>query len=317
MKSNEYLVQIVIAGKAHPKKISPEKASSREIVQLSRDVDLWKYIVFVEDYDMKVARELVQGVGSLAQHSAPGRVESPRAHERHEGGHERCAESFGVLDGWFDEAYEISGGWAIGDREAYSEEQDAIHASNIYYLLEREIVPLFYSQSEGSASSEWARRMKDSMMNLTPRYDARRMVSDYAKQLYDPAHLNWERTRTNDFAGARERSSWNLRVREIWPTVNFVSLGSAPSGPVVSGRPANVRASLRLGGLKPEDLRVECVIGRIGSSGGLEETEVVVLPSTSVEGDVAVYERDIVPAQTGNFCSDMRCASARIITMTR
>jgi glycogen phosphorylase len=106
-------VQIVIAGKAHPKD-QPGKSFIREIVQLSRDPDLWKHIVFVEDYDMKVARELVQGVDLW--------LNNPRR------GEEACGTSgmkaamngvlnLSVLDGWFDEAYEISGGWAIGDRE--------------------------------------------------------------------------------------------------------------------------------------------------------------------------------------------------------
>jgi glycogen phosphorylase len=294
---HERPVQIVIAGKAHPKD-QPGKSFIREIVQLSRDADLWKHIVFVEDYDMKVARELVQGVDLW--------LNTPRR------GEEACGTSgmkaamngvlnLSVLDGWFDEAYEISGGWAIGDREDYSEDQDAIHASNIYYLLEREIVPMFYANSEAGVSSEWVKRMKTSMMNLTPAFDARRMVHDYTTQLYSPAHNHWKQMRENDFEDARKRSKWNALVREIWPQVTFIDLGPAPAGPVTSGRPIEVRAALQLAGLKPEDLRVECVIGRIGASGGLEETEVVLLPNKSVEGDVAVFERQIVPAQTGRL----------------
>ena len=164
--NRERPVQIVIAGKAHPKD-QPGKAFIREIVQLSRDPDLWKHIVFVEDYDMKVARELVQGVDLW--------LNNPRR------GEEACGTSgmkaamngvlnLSVLDGWFDEAYEISGGWAIGDREDYSEDQDDIHASNIYYLLESEIVPLFYAQSEGGLSSDWVSRMKECMTNLSPAF---------------------------------------------------------------------------------------------------------------------------------------------------
>jgi starch phosphorylase len=294
---HERPVQIIIAGKAHPKD-QPGKSFIREIVQLSRDIDLWKHIVFVEDYDMKVARELVQGVDLW--------LNTPRR------GEEACGTSgmkaamngvlnLSILDGWFDEAYEISGGWAIGDREDYSEDQDAIHASNIYYLLEREIVPLFYASSEGGVSSEWVKRMKTSMTNLTPAFDARRMVHDYTTQLYEPAHAHWDQVQENDFQAARERSKWNARVRDIWPQVNFLDLGPAPPGPVMSGRPIGVRAALKLAGLSAGDLRVECVIGRIGSSGGLEETEVVLLPNTSVEGDVAVFERQIVPAQTGRL----------------
>jgi len=290
-------VQIVIAGKAHPKD-QPGKAFIREIVQLSRDPDLWKHIVFVEDYDMKVARELVQGVDLW--------LNNPRR------GEEACGTSgmkaamngvlnLSVLDGWFDEAYEMSGGWAIGDREDYTEDQDDIHASNIYYLLESEIVPLFYAQAESGLSSDWVKRMKECMINLSPRFDARRMVHEYTQQLYDPANRNWTEMAACAFAGARERALWNARIREIWPQVNFVDMGPAPNGPVMSGRPVSVRTAIRIPGLEPNDVRVECVIGRIGSSGGLEETEVVVLSNKSKEGDIAIYEQDVIPAKTGRL----------------
>jgi starch phosphorylase len=295
--NRERPVQIVIAGKAHPKD-QPGKAFIREIVQLSRDPELWKRIVFVEDYDMKVARELVQGVDLW--------LNTPRR------GEEACGTSgmkaamngvlnLSVLDGWFDEAYEISGGWAIGDREEYSEEQDAIHASNIYYLLESEIVPMYFAQAEGAVASEWARRMKECMVNLTPRFDARRMVHEYTERLYDPAHANWQKLAAGGFAEARERARWNAQVQRIWSQVNFVDPGTAPTGPVMSGKPILVRTALYLAGLQPTDVRVECVLGRIGVSGGLEETEVLVLPYTESSGETAIFEREIVPSQTGRL----------------
>ena len=151
-------VEIVVAGKAHPKD-QPGKAFIREIVQLSRDTELWKHLVFLEDYDMKVGRELVQGVDLW--------LNTPRR------GEEACGTSgmkaavngmlnLSILDGWFDEAYENSGGWAIGEREAYSEDQDALHASAIYYLLETEIVPMYYERRE-QTPREWVRRMKQSL----------------------------------------------------------------------------------------------------------------------------------------------------------
>ena len=178
-------VQIVIAGKAHPKD-QPGKSYIREIVQLSRDPDLWKHVVFVEDYDMKVAREMVQGVDLW--------LNNPRR------GEEACGTSgmkaaingvlnLSILDGWFDEAYEISGGWAIGDREPYSEDQDALHASAIYYLLENEIVPMFYERRE-QTPREWMRRVKQSLTYISPGFDCRRMVREYMTELYEPAHTS-------------------------------------------------------------------------------------------------------------------------------
>ena len=160
---------------------------------------------------------------------------------------------------------------------------------------------MFYANSDGGVSSEWVKRDEDQHDEPDAAFDARRMVYDYTTHLYDPAHRHWEQVRENNFENARQRSRWNARVREIWPQVSFVDLGPAPTGPVTSGRPVEVRAALQMAGLKPDDLRVECVIGRIGSSGGLEETEVVLLPNKSVDGDVAVFERQIIPAQTGRL----------------
>jgi starch phosphorylase len=143
--------------------------------------------------------------------------------------------------------------------------------------------------------------MKDCMVNLTPRFDARRMVHEYNENLYTPAHKAWKEIAAGGFAAARERAQWNARIREIWPQVAFEEMGPAPVGPIMSGRPVSVRTAIRLPGLKPNDVRVECVIGRIGASGGLEETEVVVLPNQEMNGDIAVFGKDVVPAQTGRL----------------
>jgi starch phosphorylase len=201
-------VQIVIAGKAHPRD-NEGKNFIRDIVQLSRDRDLWKHVVFIEDYDMKVAREMVQGVDLW--------LNTPKR------GQEACGTSgmkagmngvlnLSILDGWFDEAYEVSGGWAIGDREQYTDEQDGLHASEIYYLLENEIVPLFYERRE-QTPREWLKRVKQSLMGLTPQFDSRRMVAEYAREFYDPAHADAVRLSANDYQEARAEAAWNERVK--------------------------------------------------------------------------------------------------------
>ena len=295
--NRERPVQIIIAGKAHPKD-QPGKTFIREIVALSRDPELWKHVVFVEDYDMKVGREMVQGVDVW--------LNNPKR------GEEACGTSgmkaamngvlnLSILDGWFDEIYEESGGWAIGDRLPYTDEQDGLHASEIYYLLENEIVPMFYDRREHGSAAEWMRRVKQCIMNITPRYDARRMVLDYQTQLYDPAHRAFVETRARDFALARQRALWNTRIRQVWDRVNFVEIGSAPIGAVTSGRSVPVRAAVEMAGLAPDDLRVEAVVGRVGTSGGLEETEVIVLPPTEQVDSVTVFAKEVVPQQTGRL----------------
>src|SRR5689334_17316445 len=271
--NKEMPVQLVIAGKAHPKD-HPGKGFIREVVQFSRDPEVWKHVVFVEDYDMKVGRELVQGVDIW--------LNNPRR------GEEACGTSgmkaaingvsnLSILDGWFDEAYENAGGWAIGDRDAYSEDQDELHASAIYYLLENEIVPMFYERRE-QTPREWMRRVKQSLTYITPTFDCRRMVREYMSELYEPAHTQHVRMLRGDYGLLKEKARWNAKIREVWDRVRFVDPGAGPSATVTSGKPVPVRAAIELAGLQPGDVRVEMVMGRIDSNGHLEETEVMVLP---------------------------------------
>jgi starch phosphorylase len=289
-------VQIVIAGKAHPKD-QPGKTYIREVVLLSRDPELWKHVVFVEDYDMKVGRELVQGVDVW--------LNNPRR------GEEACGTSgmkaaingvlnLSILDGWYDEAYETSGGWAIGERETYSDDQDALHASAIYSLLENEIVPMFYERRE-QTPREWMRRVKQSLTCISPAFDCRRMVHEYMTELYEPAHSSHLRMRKADFTLSREKTRWNARVREVWDRVRFVDAGPGPTGSLVSGRAVSLRAAIDLAGLAPNDVRAEVVIGRVDSNGYLEETEVMVLPFVEQEGPVAVFAKDLIPERTGRL----------------
>jgi glycogen phosphorylase len=289
-------VQIVIAGKAHPKD-QPGKSFIREIVQLSRDPELWKHLVFLEDYDMRVAREMVQGVDVW--------LNNPRR------GEEACGTSgmkagmngvlnLSILDGWYDEAYEHGGGWAIGEREPYSDDQDSLHASAIYSLLENEIVPMFYEQRD-QTPREWMRRVKQSLTYISPAFDCRRMVREYMTELYDPANEGYRKTRDSNYELARERARWNARVREVWDRVRFVEAGPGPGGSVTSGIPVPVRAAIDLAGLQPSDVRVEAVIGRVDANGHLEDTEVMVLPIVDQSGSVAMFARDIIPDRTGRL----------------
>ena len=295
-------VQIVIAGKAHPKD-HPGKMLIREIVQLSRDPELANHIVFVEDYSLVVGREMVQGVDLW--------LNNPRR------GEEACGTSgmkagingvlsLSILDGWWDEAYEYSGGWAIGDREPYSEDQDEIHARAIYSILENEIVPMFYQGRTENVPEEWMRRVKQCLMYISPQFNCQRMLSEYMSQLYEPAHRGYSEMRRDSFAAARERDQWQQEVQKAWGGINFVEIGPGPDSSVVSGSAIPVRAAVRLSGLKPEDVRVEAVLGRVGPTGDLEDTQVMTLPAVDRSGDVVVFGRDFVPHQTGRLGYSVR-----------
>jgi starch phosphorylase len=295
-------VQIVIAGKAHPKD-HPGKMFIREIVQLSRDPELANHLVFVEDYSIQVGRELVQGVDLW--------LNNPRR------GEEACGTSgmkaaingvlnLSILDGWYDEAYEQSGGWAIGDRESYSEDQDEIHARAIYSILENEIIPMYYQGRNDEVPEEWVRRMKQSLMYVTPNFACQRMVNEYKTQLYEPAHRAYSEVKRDNFRSARERARWNQEVQRAWGEIRFVEIGPGPDASVISGDPIPLRAAVELGGLKPQDVRVEAVVGRIGVNGQLEETQVMTLPAADQQGSVVVFAREFVPHLTGRLGYSLR-----------
>jgi starch phosphorylase len=302
LTNRERPVQIVIAGKAHPKDL-PGKTLIREIVQLSRNPELSKHIVFAEDYSIEVAREMVQGVDLW--------MNTPRR------GEEACGTSgmkagingvlnLSILDGWFDEAFEISGGWAIGDREPYSDDQDEVHARAIYSILENEIVPMYYQDREEGVPVDWVRRMKQSLIHLSPQFNCQRMVGEYMAQLYEPAHQAYLEVSRDRFDPARARARWNEEVEKVWDNVSFLEVGPGPDVSVLTGRPIPMRAVVNLAGLTPKDVRVEAVIGRVGVNGNLEETQVMSLPSVEQQGNSYVFLREFVPHQTGRLGYSLR-----------
>ena len=304
LNNTDMPVQIVIAGKAHPKD-HPGKALIREIYNLSRDPDFSKRLIFVEDYGIQVAREMVQGVDLW--------LNNPRR------GEEACGTSgmkasmngvlnFSVLDGWFDEAFEASGGWAIGDRAPYSEDQDDIHASAIYSTLENEILPLYYENrgSDQEIPAEWVRRMKTSIANITPWFSCGRMVGDYMADLYQPAHKLWRTISDKDFAAARQKTVWDSRMGATWDKIRFVEHGEGPGDQVMSGSAIPLKATVDLAGLSPAEIRVEAVIGQVGVNGQLQSTYTVALEPVEEKGSSIVFANQFTVQQTGRFGYSIR-----------
>jgi starch phosphorylase len=303
--NNRMPVQLLIAGKAHPKDV-PGKTLIREIYQLSRDPEFANRLIFVEDYSIAVARELVHGVDIW--------LNNPRR------GEEACGTSgmkagmngvlnVSILDGWYDESYEVSGGWAIGDREAYRDDQDEIHASSILSLLEGEIIPLYYSARADEVPHEWVKRMKQSIQALTPQYDARRMLDDYERLLYTPAHNLRAQTRSENFTRSRNVTAWDHRVRAAWDKVKFVQLSGSPDTSVLSGSLMPLEALVNLAGLTPADVQVEVVIGAVDPDGFLRPTEVVPLPFVEQRGAAHLFACRYAPHQTGRLGCAFRISS--------
>lgn len=295
-------VQIIIAGKAHPKD-HPGKTLIREIVQLSRDPELAQHLVFVEDYSLQVAREMVQGVDLW--------LNNPRR------GEEACGTSgmkaaingvpnLSILDGWWDEAYEPGLGFALGDRDIYEPGQDEFHASGIYSILENEILPMFYQRGDDGLPVEWMERVKSCIQKISPQFNAQRMIREYMHRLYEPAFEASRLFSADQYRFARQKAGWTKQVEAAWHNLKFTDLGPRPDSLLTSGQALQFRVGVELAGLDPQDIRVEALVGSVGPDGGLAGAQVIELKPTERKASSCVYSCDYTPRLTGRLGYGLR-----------
>ena len=269
-------VQLVFAGKAHPQD-KGGKELIRSIVRASRDPGLRGKVVFLEDYDMRIARALVSGVDVW--------LNTPRRPLEASGTSGMKAAANGalnlsVLDGWWAEAWADHGkdvGWAIGHGEEYGDDAgDRVEAEILYDLLEREVVPLFFQRdAQSKLPRAWIKRMKSSISKLVPTYNTHRMVREYAEAFYVPSIRLTHQMMEGDLKGAKELVAWKHRVRDAWPDVAIRELLMQSPEELSVGEVAKVLAVVHLGKLTPEDVAVELYHGPTSGGHELGRGEVV------------------------------------------
>ncbi len=263
LTNRERPVQVIISGKAHPKD-NPAKELIRQLIHLTRENGLAN-VVFIEDYDMNVARYLLQGADLWLNTPVLMREASGTS------GMKASANgvlNLSVLDGWWAEAYHPDIGWAIGRGEVYEDRnyQDEVESNALYDLLEKDIVPLFYNRASDGLPRAWIRRMKDAMRAVVPMTNTNRMVIEYTERLYQLAERRFERLSADGFARARVLNAWKANLYRHWHEVEVVGVETDARGDLPVGAELEVRASVRLGHLTPEDVSVETYAGALDPS---------------------------------------------------
>ncbi|MFK7743242.1 MAG: alpha-glucan family phosphorylase, partial [Planctomycetota bacterium] len=265
-------VRIVVSGKAHPKDQRGQDIM-KSIVQLARSPEFVGRVFFVEDYDMAVARALVQGVDVW--------VNTPTRMEEASGTSGMKAAANGVLnlsiaDGWWPEAYDGRNGWQIGGERIYGDQdlQDQSDATALYRLLEEELVPLFFTrggdgETEDAAESAgresdvplgWTQRMAHCLASVPPQFSTDRMVSDYVDKAYRPLASAYFVQQAEQKAPARERAREFARIQADFAKVRIVSASTVELANFKVGQHLDVRLDVDLGKLSPEDVVVELVV---------------------------------------------------------
>ena len=242
-------VQLVLAGKAHPED-TDGKRMVQEWIEFAQHPKVRRRVVFLEDYDITLAQQLVQGVDVW--------INTPRRPW------EACGTSgmkvlvngglnLSTLDGWWEEAYAPGLGWAIGDRQYATEaEQDRHDAEELYALLEREVVPAFYGRDPAGVPRAWVTMMGRSMTELTQRYSALRMVREYLEKAYLPAAAMLRERVADGAAAAGAMDAWDRQLRRAW---HGVHIGETDFTRQETGW--DVSVPIYLGEVAAEHIRVE------------------------------------------------------------
>ncbi|WP_408956296.1 alpha-glucan family phosphorylase [Natroniella sp. ANB-PHB2] len=247
-------VQFIFAGKAHPADV-PGQELIKEIHDIAESDDFKGKIFILEDYDMNLARYLVQGVDVW--------LNNPRRPLEASGtsGQKVAANAglnFSVLDGWWCEGYNRKNGWKIGHKSEYSnnQEQDLIDSNSIYKTLEEEIIPLYYNLNEDGIPEKWVKRMKESMVTNASEYSTDRMVEEYTERLYIPALKRGNKLSDNNYQEAKKLAEWKDKLRNNWHNINLTVQEQAKGNYNINER-INLSVQVNLGKLKPVDVKVE------------------------------------------------------------
>ncbi len=269
-------VQLIFAGKAHPHDLAG-KNLIKEIVHFANKPEVRSKIVFLENYDIAMAKQLVSGSDLwLNTPRRPLEASGTSGMKAAVNGVLNCS----VLDGWWAEAYAPQVGWAIGNGEEYDdpEMQDEIESKALYDLLEREIIPGFYNRGQDGLPREWIALMKASMQQIGRQFSSYRMLVEYAERFYFPALNNYAAVSRNRFARAREVSDYLQRVQHAWGDVSVRAVVRPDSAGLHVGDTISVDATVRLGTLKPEEVLVELYYGSVSS-----QSEIVNPQRTAME----------------------------------
>jgi glycogen phosphorylase len=296
-------VQIIIAGKAHPKD-NEGKELIKRIVTFARKAELRNRIIFLENYDMHIARLMLQGADVW--------LNTPRRP------FEACGTSgmkaavngvlnLSVLDGWWAEAYDKAYGWQIGNGRTYEdpEYQDSVESQDLYNVLEEDLIPAFYERRNGDAPESWIKRMKASMKMAMARFCSLRMVGQYLDRFYHPAGLRYDQLMDNNSSEARLLRDLHDRYLAKWNTVGIDAPKREPDDSSTSCRVGDsfrVTVKVHLGAFLPPEVEVQIYYGHIKSGDSVTsgEYEPMQIAKDLGNGDF-LYESTISCKTAGRF----------------
>ena len=307
LTNKEHPIQFIFSGKAHPADEEGKKII-QSVYHYSRDPRFENRIIFVEDYDMNIGKKLYQGCdlwlnNPLRPYEASGTsgMKLPL-----NGGM-----NLSVLDGWWLESYNGKNGWVIGsDIEGGTEqEQNEVDIASLFHVLENEIVPLYYTRSDGKLPLDWIESMRESMRTVVPIFNTHRMVQEYSLLLYEPAAEGYSLMERDHFKAAQELSLWKNKMTLQWPHIKVLDcriMHHTHHHDILVGEQINIDASVHLGSIQPADVQVQACFGLHENNKVLHPHLQEMVAGEMISEGIVRYTATIPAAESGSYGLNIR-----------
>jgi len=294
-------VQFLFTGKAHPADGGGQGLIKR-IIEISRMPQFLGKIIFLENYDMRLAKRLISGVDIwLNTPTRPLEASGTSGEKAQMNG----VLNFSVLDGWWLEGYVKGAGWALTEKRTYEnqEHQDQLDAATIYSMLENEIVPLYFAKNTKGYSPDWIQYIKNSIAQITPRYTTKRMIDDYIEKFYLKLAKRSGILKENNFEKAKEIAAWKEKMALGWDAIEVLKVDLPENlihNPQV-GKDYNLNVILDVKDLENKGVGVELVVTKSGTNNKDTLYDVEELKLIKTEGTILYFNIEYQMNRAGSF----------------
>ena len=299
-------VHFVFAGKAHPND-QPGQDLIKRISEIAAMPQFMGKIIFLPNYDMELARRLVQGVDVwLNTPTRPLEASGTSGEKAVMNG----VMHFSVLDGWWVEGYREGGGWALPMENTFEDAnfQNEMDAEIIYTTLENDIIPKYYNRTSDNIPHEWIKSMKICIAEIAANFTTNRMLRDYEERFYNKLYERNKKMVANNYALAREIAGWKRKVSNSWDKIRIVSVKQLDvmKEAIYTGQSYPIEVVVDIDGLSPKDIGVELVFANQIDQGDVKIVHKTELSLVKHEGSMAYYKIAINPTRTGTFDMSIR-----------
>lgn len=299
-------VQFIFAGKAHPADKMGQDLI-KYIVDISKRPDFRGKVLFVQNYDMNLAKMLLQGVDVWLNTPTRPLEASGTSGEK---GVMNGTLHFSVLDGWWVEGYKKDAGWALPLERTFEVQdfQDELDAATIYDILENEIIESFYDRNKEGVPEKWVGYIKNNIAQVAPNFTTTRMIRDYQDRFYHPQYERSKKLNSGEFRLAKEIAEWKYRISSVWDDIQVrdIQIADGVTHPMTIGRDYPARVVVDLKGLSCQDVGLELIITLNGNNQPIQLIDKMEFGVESCNDGIAVYILDVHIQKSGTYSYGLR-----------